>query len=289
VSERWLPLARELAALKVDVIVVLTTPAALAAKQATSSIPIIIPTAIDPVGAGLTQSLARPGGNVTGFALLSPEISGKAISLLKEAVPPMLRVAILWNAGNPALTGVSRSVDATARSLGLALVSAPAREPRDFSVAFAAIASQRPDGVFILDDALIGQHEDEVVDFLLRARLASASSVKEFPAAGGLMSYGANLAAVQRQAAGYVDRIYKGESPATLPFQEPTTFELVINLKTAKAIGLTVPQSLLAQADDVIRVPMSQFSVSPNPKQGPVWGHEDQFPAAYAERPPSVR
>jgi len=252
VGERWPALARELVALKVDAIVVSTTPAALAAKQATSTIPIIIPTAIDPVGAGLAESLARPGGNVTGFTMMSPEISGKAFSLFKEAVPTLHRVAVLWNAANPALTGVWQSVDATAGSLSVTLVSAPVREPKDFSAAFAAIAAQRPQGVFVLEDALMAQHMDENVDFLLRERLASASTVKEFPSVGGLMSYGANIVALQRKAASYVDRIFKGESAATLPFQEPTAFELVINLKTAKDLGVIVAPAVLAKADEVI-------------------------------------
>jgi putative tryptophan/tyrosine transport system substrate-binding protein len=252
VSERWLPLARELVALKVDAIVVLTTPAALAAKQATSTIPIVIPIAADPVGAGLAESLARPGGNVTGFAMMAPEISGKAFSLFKEAVPMLRRVAVLWNAANPANTGVWQSVDATAGSLGVALVSAPVREPKDFLAAFAAIAAQRPQGVFVFNDALVAQHMDENVDFLLRERLASASTVKEFPSVGGLMSYGPNIAALQRQAASYVDRIFKGERPATLPFQEPTVFELVINLKTAKDLELIIASEVLARADDLI-------------------------------------
>src|SRR6516162_9563721 len=157
VGERWLQLARELAALKVDAIVVQTTPAALAAKQATSTIPIVITTAIDPVGAGLADSLARPGGNVTGVALLQPEISGKALSLLKEAVPTLSRVAVLWNGANPAFTPVWREVDTTARSMGLVLLSQPVREPQDVAPAFAAIVSQRPEALLVLVDALVGQ------------------------------------------------------------------------------------------------------------------------------------
>jgi putative tryptophan/tyrosine transport system substrate-binding protein len=252
VAERWLPLAKELVALKVDAIVVPTTPAALAAKQATSTIPIVIPTAIDPVGAGLAESLARPGDNVTGFSIMSPEISGKALSLLKEAVPALRRVAVLWNAANPAFTPVWQSVDAVAGSLGLTLLSDTVRKPEDFPAAFAAIASQRPEAFFLLIDAFVGQHLGEIIEFASRERLPAASTFREFAAAGGLMSYGPNLAALQRQAASYVDRIFNGESPATLPFQQPTTFELVINLKAAKMLGLTVPHLLLAQADDVI-------------------------------------
>ena len=229
-----------------------TTPAALAAKQATSTIPIVITTAIDPVGAGLADSLARPGGNVTGVALLQPEISGKALSLLKEAVPTLSRVAVLWNGANPAFTPVWREVDTTARSMGLVLLSQPVREPQDFATAFAAIVSQRPDGFLVLVDALVAQNLRQIVEFTVRERFAAVSTMREFVALGGLMSYGANLTAMQHKAAGFVDRVLKGENPAELPFEQPTTFELVINLKAAKALDLTVPQLLLARADEVI-------------------------------------
>jgi putative ABC transport system substrate-binding protein len=251
-GERWPQLAKELAALKVDAIVVQTTPAALAAKQATSTIPIVITTAIDPVGAGLADSLARPGGNVTGVALLQPEISAKALSLLKEAVPTLSRVAVLWNGANPAFTSVWREVDTTARSMGLVLLSQPVREPQDFAAAFAAVVSERPEGFFVLADALVGQYMRQIVEFTLRERLAAMSTSREFAALGGLMSYGPNNTAAQHKAADYVDRVLKGENPAELPFEQPTTFELVINLKTAKALGVTVPQVLLVRADEVI-------------------------------------
>jgi putative ABC transport system substrate-binding protein len=252
VAERWLSLAKELVALKVDAIVVPTTPAALAARQATRTIPIVMPTAIDPVGAGLAESLARPGGNVTGFTVMSPEMSAKALSLLKEAVPALRRVAVLWNAANPAFVSVWQSVNAVAGSLDLTLLSDPVREPEDFPAAFAAIAAQRPEAFFVLIDALLVLHLGEIMEFAVNERLPSASTFRGFAAAGGLMSYGPNLAALQRQAANYVERVFKGESPATLPFQQPTTFELVVNFKTAKALGLTVPHSLLALADEVI-------------------------------------
>ena len=252
VGERWPQLAKELVALKVDAIVVQTTPAALAAKQATSTIPIVITTAIDPVGAGLADSLARPGGNVTGVALLQPEISGKALSLLKEAVPTLSRVAVLWNGANPAFKPVWREVDTTARSTGLVLLSQPVREPQDFGAAFAAMASQRPEGFLVLVDALVAQYLRPIVEFTVRERFAAVSTSRNFVALGGLMSYGANLTATQRKAAGYVDRVLKGENPAELPFEQLTTFELVINLKAAKELDVTVPQLLLARADEVI-------------------------------------
>jgi putative ABC transport system substrate-binding protein len=252
VGERWPELASELVGLKVDAIVVQTTPAALAAKQATSTIPIVITTAIDPVGAGLAESLARPGGNVTGVALLQPEITAKGLSLLKEAVPSTSQVAVLWNAANPAFAPVWQAVDTTARSMRLSLLSHPVRGPDDFAAAFASMASERPEGVLILIDALVGQYLRQIVEFTVRERFAGVSSSREFAAMGGLMSYGPNPAAAPRKAADYVDRVLKGQKPAELPFEQPTTFELVVNLKTAKALGLTVPPSILARADEVI-------------------------------------
>ena len=252
VAERWPGLAQELVALNVDAIYVQTTPAALAAQRATSTIPIVISSAIDPVGAHLAASLARPGGNVTGLALETPEITAKALSLLKEAVPTLSSVAVLWNAANPAFTPVWQTVDATASSMGLVLLSQPVREPQDFATAFAAIAAQRPGGLFVLVDALVGQKVRQIVEFAAHERLAAASTFREFASLGALMSYGPNLNVAQRKAADYVDKILKGTKPAELPFEQPTTFELFINLKTAKALGLTVPQSILARADEVI-------------------------------------
>jgi putative ABC transport system substrate-binding protein len=251
-SERWLPLATELVALKVDAIVVQTTPAALAAKQATTTIPIVISNALDPVGAGLAESVANPGGNITGLALLSPETTVKGLSLLKEAVPALKRIAVLGNEANPGVVKVRQAVAAVANTLGLTLLPRPVRAPQDFAPAFDAMAGERPDGLLILIDQLAAQYMNEIAAFTGQARLPGVSSFTPFAKLGGLMSYGAAPAAAQRKAAGYVDRVLKGESPATLPFQQPTTFELVINLKTARALGLTIPQLLLAQADEVI-------------------------------------
>jgi putative ABC transport system substrate-binding protein len=213
VGERWPDLARELVALQVDAIVVQRTPAALAAKQVTSTIPIVITSAIDPVGAGLANSLARPGGNITGLATLQPETTAKALSLLKEAVPALSRVAVMWNASNPALVPIWRAVDATARSMGLVLLSQPVREPQDFATAFAAIASQHPEGFLVVVDALVVQYFRQIVEFTTQERLAAMSTMREFVALGGLMSYGANINAAQRKAADYVDRILKSETP----------------------------------------------------------------------------
>ena len=239
-------------ALKVDAIYVQTTPAALAAKQVTSTIPIIIPTAIDPIGAGLAASLARPGGNVTGLAMMSPEISGKALSLLREAIPGLRRVAVLWNAGNPAFTAVWQDAESTARSEGLALAPKPVRGPQDFALVFADLASKRPDGLLVLADALVGQNLKPVAEFTVQQHLPAVSTFRAFTDLGGLMSYGPSLAAANRKAADYVDRVLKGASPAQLPFQQPTTFELVINLKTARALDLALPSLLVTRADEVI-------------------------------------
>ena len=251
-GERWPELASDLVTLNVDAIFVLTTPAALAAKHATSAIPIIIPTALDPIGAGLAASLARPGGNVTGLSLMAPELSGKDLSLLKEAVPNLHRVALLWNAANPAFATVRQDVDETAHSLGLTLVLQPVREPQEFAAAFAALAADRPDGLLVLVDALVAQYIAQIAEFTVLQRLAVVSAFSPLTHLGGLMSYGPNIAAACRKAADYLDRVLKGASPADLPFEQPTTFELVINLKTAKALGLDVPRLLLAQADEVI-------------------------------------
>jgi putative ABC transport system substrate-binding protein len=273
VAERWLPLARELVALKVDAIVVPTTPAALAARQATKTIPIVMPTAIDPVGARLAESLARPGGNVTGFTVMSPEISTKALSLLKEAVPALRRVAVLWNAANPAFTSLWQSVNAIAGSLDLTLLSDPVREPEDFPPAFAAIASQRPEAFFVLIDALLVLHLGEIIKFTGNERLPSASTFRGFAAAGGLMSYGPNLAALQRQAADYVDRVFKGESPANAAV--PAADNVRVGHQSqdrgdARPHGAAIAAGPGRRCDRII-VPTGQFCF-PNGEQGPVWG-----------------
>ncbi|MBV8894135.1 MAG: ABC transporter substrate-binding protein [Acidobacteria bacterium] len=251
-GERWPKLASELVAFRVDAIFVLTTPTALAAKHATNEIPIIISTALEPVGAGLAANLAHPGGNVTGMSLMAPELGGKHLSLFKEAIPSLHRVAVLWNAANPAFTNVRQDVNEVARSIGLTLVSQPVREPEDFTAAFAALAENRPDGLLILLDALVGQHIAQIAEFAAREHLPIVSAFSPRTRLGGLMSYGTNIAAACRKAAESGDRVFRGENPRDLPFQNPTTFELVINLKTAKALGITLPQSILERADEVI-------------------------------------
>jgi putative ABC transport system substrate-binding protein len=252
-ATRWLPLARELAALKVDAIMVETTPAALAARQATNTIPIVIETALDPVGAGLAESLVHPGANITGCSLMAPETIGKALSLLNQAVPPLQRVAVvLWNSTNPALSPVWQAAEEAARSMGLTLSSEPVGSPQDFPPAFGKIALLRPDAVLVLIDALAVQSLRQIAEFTVREHLPAASSFRPFAAYGGLLSYGPSRAGTERDAAGYVDKVLKGANPADLPFVQPTQFELVVNLKTAKTLGLTVPPLLLTQADEII-------------------------------------
>ena len=239
-------------------------------KQATSTIPIVITTAIDPVGAGLADSLARPGGNVTGVASLQPEISAKALSLLKEAVPTLSRVAVLWNGANPAFTSVWREVDTTARSDGAGAVVAAGKRTPGFRGCICGSSVRTARGIFVLADALVGQYMRQIVEFTLRERLAAMSTSREFAALGGLMSYGPNNTAAQHKAADYVDRVLKGENPAELPFEQPTTFELVINLKTAKALGVTVPQVLLSgPRGDRLSFWAHQSGRAPNDSQPP--------------------
>jgi putative ABC transport system substrate-binding protein len=251
-EQRWPEVAAELVGLGVDAIVVNTTPAAVAARKATDTIPIIFPTAFDMVGAGLANSLARPGGNVTGFSLLVPEVSAKGLALLREAVPRLRRVAVLWNAANPANAIVWKEVESTALTAGLTLQSVQVRAPKDLEAAFAAITHEGPEGLLVLTDALLNQYRNRIVDFAANEHLPAASQFREFAELGGLMSYGPNLADLYRRAANYVDKILKGAKPGDLPVQHPTKFELIINLKTAKALGLTIPFAVLIRADELI-------------------------------------
>jgi putative tryptophan/tyrosine transport system substrate-binding protein len=230
-----------------------TTPAALAAKHATQTIPIVITAAIDPVGTGLVASLAQPGGNITGLSILEPELSGKRLELLKEIVPGMTRVAVLWNAANPANAAVWQETQATARALGLLLHSQDVQGPPELEDAFALMAQARPDALLVVWDALISMHVQQIVKFVTQEHLPSVFGVRGLAVAGGLMSYGVNRLDLYRRAAMYVDKILQGTKPADLPVEQPMKFELVINLKTAKELGLTIPPSLLLQADEVIK------------------------------------
>ena len=250
--ERLPELAADLVRLKVNVIVAGGTLAPLAAKRATSTIPIVMNSCGDPLGTGLVASLARPGGNVTGMSLMVPELAGKRLELLREILPKLARVAVLWDAANPYTTIGFKETQSAARTLGVEVQSLEVRSPDDFDRAFEAARQQHPDALVTVDDALTITYLKLIIDFAAGQRLPSVHELKEFAAAGGLVSYGTNLADVIRRAAGYVDKILKGAKPADLPVEQPTKFELVINLKTAKTLGLTFPQTLLATADEVI-------------------------------------
>jgi len=251
-AEKFQEFAAEMVRLKVDLIITNTTPAALAAKNLTTTIPIVIPTAIDPVGTGLIASLARPGGNITGGALLTGELAAKRLELLKEVVSSLSRTAVLWNSANPANALAWRETQGAARALGVTLQSHEVQSPQDFEIAFARMAEERSDALFVLDDAMTMQYRKEIAEFAIQKRLPSVFATKDRVKAGGLMSYGPQYSEMMRRAASLVDKILRGAEPANLPMEQPTTFELVINLKTAKAIGLTVPPPLLTRADEVI-------------------------------------
>jgi putative tryptophan/tyrosine transport system substrate-binding protein len=250
--ERFAEFAAEMVRLKVDVIIVVTTPAAFAARSATSTIPIVHPAAIDPVGTGLIASLAHPGGNVTGLAVLNAETSAKRLQLLQDVVPGLSQGAVLWNAANPANGLAWNETEGAARALGVALQSHEVRAPKDFDDAFAGITRQHPDVLLVLQDALTLEHRKEIIGFALREKLPTMYVGKEWVEEGGLMSYGDRLPERYRRAADLVDRILRGAKPADLPVEQPTTFELVVNLKTAKAIGLSLSPAFLARADQVI-------------------------------------
>jgi ABC-type uncharacterized transport system substrate-binding protein len=255
-AENWLEglpeLAAELVRLKVDVIAAAGTLAPLAAKQASSTIPIVMTAAGDPLGSGLVASLARPDGNVTGMSLMAPDLGGKRLELLKEVLPRLARVAVLWNAANPYSALLFKETQAAGRTLAIEVQSLEVRGPDDFDGAFEAARRQRPDALITVEDPLTASHRQRIADFTAEQQLPSLHGVREFAAAGGLMSYGASLPDLFRRAAGYVDKILRGAKPADLPVQQPSKFELVINLKTAKTLGLTVPLTLQASADEVI-------------------------------------
>lgn len=251
--ERLPGLAEELVRLKVDVIVALGTPPSLAAMKATHTIPIVMVSAADPVRLGLVASLARPGGNVTGTSFdVGLEVFGKQLELFKEALPRLRRVAILSNAGNPAQEIAVGNVKAAAQPLRLQLQHLPVHRPTEFDAAFVAMRNKHADGLLVLVDAFFNMHRARVAELAAKNRLPSMFGFREFADAGGLMSYGPSASDIVRRAAGFVDRILKGARPADLPVEQPTRFELVINLRTAKAVGVSVPQRLLLRADQVI-------------------------------------
>jgi ABC-type uncharacterized transport system substrate-binding protein len=249
--ERYPALIAELIRLKVDVLVAGGgTAGARAAKRATGTIPIVMPVMGDPVAAGLVASLARPGGNITGLSMLNTEISAKRVELLREVLPKVERVAVLRDPATP-----QADVDATqvaARTLGLRLQFLSASRPEEFQGAFQAARQASAEALIVLASGFFNTQRRRLVDLAAQSRLIAVYEHREFPYSGGLMSYGPNLVDMNRRAAKYIDKILKGAKPADLPIEQPTVFELVINLKTAKALGLTIPPSVLARADEVI-------------------------------------
>ena len=245
--------ATELVSLKVDLIVASTYPATVAAKNATGSIPIVMVAVAEPVRAGLVASLARPGGNITGSTLLAGmEMVGKHLELLKVAVPNLARVAVLSNPANPMHALRLDRAEAAARSLKLQLQILKAQGPEEFDGAFASMTRARAAGLYVVGDPMFARHGAQLARLAARSRLPAVYELKQHASAGGLMAYGPNIEDMYRGAAIYVDKILKGAKPADLPVEQPTKFDLVINLKTAKALGLTIPPSLLARADQVI-------------------------------------
>ncbi len=252
-DERLRGLAAELVALKVDVIVTWGTPAARAAKAATRTIPIVTAALIDPVGTGLVASLARPGGNLTGVTSGGAELSGKSLELLKEVVPGVTRIAVLWNPANPVTPVMFRETQVAADSLKVKLQSVRVSDPNDFDSAFAAITQERRGALLVLQDTMLQAHRRWILDFVGKNRLPAMYERKAWVDDGGLMSYGVSFPSNFRRAAAYVDKILKGTKPADLPVENPTRFELILNMKTAKALGLTIPQSVLIRVDQVIK------------------------------------
>ncbi len=247
-------LAAELVSLKVDIIIADSTAAALAAKKATKTIPIVF-IASDPVGSGLVAGLARPGRNLTGLASLTAELIAKGLQLLKQAAPKVSRVAVFWDSADPDAAPNLRETQAAARALGVQLLPLEVRGPQTLDNAFAAVRKDGADALFVTMawDPSRPPGVSRILDFAARNRLPAIYQIREFVDAGGLMAYGPSFPAIYRRAAIYVDKILKGAKPADLPIEQPTKFELVINLKTAKALGLTIPQSVLIRADEVIQ------------------------------------
>jgi putative ABC transport system substrate-binding protein len=260
IEDRWadgkqdrLPeLAADLVRLKVDVIVAAISPAARAAHQATRTIPIVMIGVGDPIGLGLAASLARPGGNVTGTASYGPELAAKALGLLKEAVPSLKRVAILWTPDNPLHGSVFKDLEAPARSLAIELYPLKIVSPEDFEGTFSTAVTKHASAVWVLGDPMFSVHQARIAALAAKARLPTMFFTRGHVEAGGLMAYGPDFPHMYRQAAAHVAKIVNGAKPADLPIEQPTKFELVINLKTAKALGLTIPPSLLLRADRVI-------------------------------------
>jgi putative tryptophan/tyrosine transport system substrate-binding protein len=253
-QERLPALAAELVKLQPDLIVTGSNPVVAAVKKETTTIPIVMAVSRDPVGAGFIANLARPGGNITGLANdPAPEIHAKSLEFLKEAVPRATRVALLWNPLDPGAQSYRTVVETAAHKMDVTIRVVEIRGQSDIAEAFASIGRERTDGILVLQDPITFSARNQVVQLAAKDRLPAVYAQREFVEAGGLMSYGVNIASQFRHAAVYVDKILKGAKPGDLPVEQPTKFELVINLKTAKALGLTIPRSLLLRADEVIQ------------------------------------
>ena len=251
-NERLSALADELVALKVDVILTINTSAALAAKRSTTTVPIVIARVADPVKSGLVASFSRPTGNITGVSFMPDVIAVKGLELLKEALPRLSRVAALWYADNAGATIVVDEMERAAAQLALTLRRLPIRRSSDLLGAFETAARHRAEAIVVVDDALVTKHRVEIVSLAMKHSLPVLSEYKPFVEVGGLIAYGPSTAAMYRRAAHYVDKILKGTKPGDLPIEQPTKFDLFVNLRTANALGITIPPSLLTRADEVI-------------------------------------
>lgn len=251
--ERLPGLAAELVHLNVDVIFASSTPAVLAAKQATTAVAIVIGRVADPVGSGLVSSLAHPGGNITGWTHLGRELRAKYVDLVREAIPGSTRIGVLWNPANPIHGPSLKNVEAAARALKLQLYAVRVQDPEKLESAFSALTQKRAEALVVFPDGMFLAQGDRIIASAARSRLPSIYGMTEITRAGGLMGYGVNLPDMYRHGASFVDRILKGIKPADIPIEQPTRFELVINLKTAKALGLTIPEAVLVRADEVIQ------------------------------------
>ncbi len=251
--ERLPDLAAELVRLKVDVIIAPSSIYTGAAKRATTTIPIVFVSHADPIGSGHVATLARPGGNITGLSLMMTETNAKGLELLKEAVPGLARVAVVWDPATPSHRPGLDAVEIRGRALGLRIQPVPVRSATEFDSAFSAIVRERASGVLVLSTPLFIAQARQLADLAMKHKLPTMFGPKEHAQAGGLLSYGPDRADLWRRGATFVDKILKGAKPADLPVQQPTKFELVINLKTAKALGLTIPQLVLGRADEVIQ------------------------------------
>ncbi|HEU4341132.1 MAG TPA: ABC transporter substrate-binding protein [Candidatus Binatia bacterium] len=251
--DRLPELAVELARLPLAVILARSFPAAFAAKQATSTIPIVVVGAGDPVATGLVASFARPGGNITGVSAFEAELSGKRLELLKEAFPKLVRVAVLWNAADLGMTLKFREIELAAQALRVAVQASGVREPRDFDGVFSEMIGKRPDALFVITDPLTSLNRKQLVELVTKNRLPAMYETSPYVDAGGLMAYGPSQAENLQRALHHVDKILKGAKPAALPIEQPTKFEFIVSLKAAKQIGLTIPPNVLARADKVIK------------------------------------